>query len=169
MDIPRTPHIAVVFIAAAALAGCGDDEEAPRATSAGATPSATVALNELPEELAGTWEATTRRSDIHDTDRPAADDPVVDRKPDKWQLEFHSTGGSRNGPSVTLNNDDFGTFGEPLTIEGDQLVVHYGPPCEVFDWTVQGDKLILEPTGSGCPSTTQSSIYSVRGGWTRVD
>jgi hypothetical protein len=167
MDIPRTTHIAAVFIAAAALAGCGDDEEAPRATAAGATtPAATVALNELPEELAGTWETTTRPSDIHDSDEPPA--KLTDRKPDKWQLEFHSTGGSRNGPSVTLDNDDFGTFGEPLTIEGDQLVVHYGPPCEVFDWTVQGDKLILEPTGSGCPSTSMSSIYSV-GGWTRVD
>ena len=166
MDTHRTTRIAVAVIAAAALAGCGDDEEAAPATAAAATRSATVALDELPEELAGTWETTTRPSDIHDSDRPPAE--LTDRKPDKWQLEFHSTGGSRNGPSVTLDNDDFGSFGERLTIEGDQLVVHYGPPCEVFDWTVQGDKLILEPIGSGCPSSSMSSIYSARA-WTRVD
>jgi len=93
---------------------------------------------------------------------------LTDHQPDKWQLEFHSTGGSGNDPSVTLGNDDFGSFRERLTIEGDQLIVHYGPPCEVFDWTVQGDKLILEPIGSGCPASSMSSIYSART-WTRVD
>ena len=164
MDTLRTPRIAVAVIAAAVIAGCGDDEEAPRATAPATTPSATAAVTELPAEFTGTWEATSRPSDIKDTDDPPA--KLVAGKI-KWQLEFHSTGGVDNGPSVTLNSDEFGTMPESLLIEGDQLVVGYGPPCDVFDWTVEGDKLTLKPTGSGCPKSSLSSVYSAN--WTRVD
>jgi hypothetical protein len=164
MDTLRTTRIAVAVIAAAVIAGCGDDEEAPRATAPAATTSTTVAVDEVPAELAGTWEATTRPSDIQDTDDPPA--KLVAGKIE-FQLDFHSTGGKGNGPSVTLNSDEFGTMSESLLIDGDELVVGYGPPCDVFEWKIQGDKLDLKPTGSNCPKTSLSSIYSVD--WTRVD
>jgi hypothetical protein len=164
MDTHRTTLIAVAVIAAAAIAGCGDDEEAPRAASPAATPSATAAAAEVPAELAGTWEATTRPSDIQDTDKPPAD--LVAGKIE-WQLEFHPTGGVSNGPSVILSSDEFGTRPQSLRIDGDQLVVDYGPPCDVFDWKIQGTTLTLNPTGSNCPRSSESSIYSVD--WTRVD
>ena len=169
MDMHRSTLIAVAVIAAAAVSGCGDDEEAtraaaPQATAPATTPSATVAVAELPADLAGTWETTTRPSDIHDTDKPPK--KLVAGKIE-WQLEFHSTGGVDNGPSVTLNSDEFGTMPDSLRIDGDQLVVGYGPPCDVFDWRIQGDKLTLKPTGSGCPKSSLSSVYSVN--WTRVD
>jgi hypothetical protein len=169
MDTHRTALIAVALTAAAVIAGCGDDEAAPGAaapadTAPATTPGATAAVAELPAEFTGTWEATSRPSDIKDTDDPPA--KLVAGKI-KWQLEFHSTGGVNNGPSVTLDSDEFGTMSESLLIEGDQLVVGYGPPCDVFDWTVEGDKLTLKPTGSGCPKSSLSSVYSAN--WTRVD
>lgn len=165
MDTPRIALIAAAVIAAAAIAGCGDDEEqAPRASAPAVTPTATAAPSEVPAELAGAWETTTRPSDIQDTDDPS---PQLVKGKIDHQLEFHSTGGEDNLASVTLTNDEFGTMSESLFVDGDELVVGFGPPCDVFDWAVRGDKLTLEPTDVDCPRSSMSSIYSSV--WTRVD
>lgn len=161
----NTLHSALlpVALSVAALAGCGGDDDEPpvRAAATTPTPAATEAAA-LPSVLTQDgWETTTTGSDI--TDHDMAKDL---RGPNDWRLEFHTTGGDANGPSVTLDNQRYGTMAHPLTVSGKRLVVSYGPPCEAFRWRVRGDKLTLTPVDKDCPSTSQSSIYAST--WTRA-
>lgn len=156
---PSRTLLIPLAVAGTLLAGCGGDQESPTpAADAAGTPEATetAAAESMPAALTEVaWETTTTGADITDRDMAA------DLRPrNEWRLEFHETGGIDGGPSVTLDNNRYGTIASPVSVSGDRLRVVYGPPCEGFRWRIRGDRLTLTPRGGNCPSTSQSSIFA---------
>jgi hypothetical protein len=127
-----------LLVATSVLAGCGDEEK-ERAVTATPAPKAKV-----PAELAGTWTATVKGTELGDLP-PAA----LRKKELLFRIKFLETGGVDNGPVMFLQNDDLGLdFANHMTeVSADRIA--FGD-CRL-EYAVEAERLTLTSTVDDCP------------------
>ena len=111
----------------------------------------------VPEALAGTWRATI----------------AGERASSAWTLEFNATGGIRNGPSMVLDGDTYGTAVHPVSVwvtgprsGGLRLRGAGARGCREFAYVAEENRLTLAATGTRCPHAHLDEVLS-RGFWER--
>jgi hypothetical protein len=95
----------------------------------------------------------------------------------KWQLEIAETGGTDNGPVLSIVNPDLGQLeGPTLEVAGDRLRLLQeecaaGGDTQFFDneysYEVQGDTLIIKVVANQCPDRVAETILTSEP-WTKL-
>jgi hypothetical protein len=138
--------VGLVALSASACGGSG----APTAgttTSAGTVSEASTA-EAIPPELLGTWATTLKAADI-----PANAPEELKNAATKWQLVIAQTGGTDNGPVLSIVNPELGQLeGPTLQVQGNELRL-LQEEC-----AASGDVQFLDNTYS----------YEVQGGTLRI-
>ena len=105
----------LVALGASACGGSGTPT-AGTATSAGTGSEASTA-GAIPPELLGTWATTLKAADI-----PANAPEELKNAATKWQLVIAQTGGTDNGPVLSIVNPELGQLeGPTLQVQGNEL------------------------------------------------
>ena len=118
----RLFHLASVCILAGLVASsasaCGGSTAttAGTATSAGTGSEASTA-GAIPPELLGTWATTLKAADV-----PANAPEELKNAATKWRLVIAQTGGTDNGPVLSIVNPELGQLeGPTLEVQGNEL------------------------------------------------
>jgi hypothetical protein len=170
-----SPLAAWIAIGALVLAvsGCGGSESsAPTATVAGGTAGSATSEGSIPSELLGTWTTSLKKADL-----PADVPPELASAATKWQLEIAETGGTDNGPVLSIVNPDLGQLeGPTLEVAGDRLRLLQeecaaGGDTQFFDneysYEVQGDTLIIKVVANQCADRVAETILTSEP-WTKL-
>jgi hypothetical protein len=105
----------LVALSASACGGSGTPT-AGTATSAG-TGSEASTSGAIPPDLLGTWATTLKAADI-----PANAPEELKNAATKWQLVIAQTGGTDNGPVLSIVNPELGQLeGPTLQVQGNEL------------------------------------------------
>ena len=167
----RLSHLAAWIVSGAvlvAVSGCGGSgSSAPTATAAGGT-----AGSPIPEGLLGTWTTSLKKADLP-TDAP----PELANASTKWQLEIAETGGTDNGPVLSIVNPDLGQLeGPTLEVAGDRLRLLQeecaaGGNTQFFDneysYEVQGETLTINVVTNQCADRVAETILTSEP-WTKA-
>jgi len=167
-----SPLAAWIAIGASMLvvSGCGGSESsAPTATGAGGT---ATSEGSIPAELLGTWTTNLKKADL-----PAEVPPELANAATKWQLEIAKTGGTDNGPVLSIVNPDLGQLeGPTLEVAGDRLRLLQeecaaGGDTQFFDneysYEVQGDTLTISVVKNQCADRVAETILTSEP-WTKA-
>lgn len=170
------PHAAWIATGASvlAVAGCGGSESsAPTATVAGGAAGSVTSGAAIPPELLGTWTTTLKKEDL-----PADVPPELATAATKWQLEIAETGGTDNGPVLSIVNPDLGQLeGPTLEVAGDHLRLVQeecaaGGDTQFFDneysYEVDGDRLTISVVKNQCADRVAETILASEP-WTKAD
>jgi hypothetical protein len=153
-----------------AVSGCGGSgSSTPTATGAGGTATTEEAI---PAELLGTWTTSLKPEDL-----PADVPPELANAATKWQLEIAETGGTDNGPVLSIVNPDLGQLeGPALEVSGDRLRLVQeecaaGGDTQFFDneysYEVQGDTLTINVVTNQCADRVAETILTSEP-WTKA-
>ena len=135
------------------LAACGEDN--PTRTEASETSITRTSGTGIPDELAGTWQTTIDRSRIMDAPEK------LTQKRGTWMLKFLGTGGTDNGPSLFVSNDEVGEFVHPISLARGEIALRSDTACKSFSYRGIGTdriQIVTKQSDRGCPSTMISSI-----------
>ena len=155
-----------VGASALAVSGCGGSESsAPTVTGVGGTASSATSGGAIPPELLGTWTTSLKKADL-----PADVPPELANAATKWQLEIAETGGTDNGPVLSIVNPDLGQLeGPALEVSGDRLRLVQeecaaGGDTQFFDneysYEVQGDTLTINVVTNQCADRVAETILT---------
>jgi hypothetical protein len=149
-----------------AVSGCGGSESsAPTVTGVGGTASSATTGGAIPPELLGTWTTSLKKADL-----PADVPPELANAATKWRLEIAETGGTDNGPVLSIVNPDLGQLeGPTLEVAGDRLKLLQeecaaGGDIQFFDneysYEVQGDTLTINVVTNQCADRVAETILT---------
>lgn len=166
----RLFHLALVCILAGLVAlsasACGGSgtPTAGTATSAGTGSEASTA-GAIPPELLGTWATTLKAADI-----PANAPEELKNAATKWQLVVAQTGGTDNGPVLSIVNPELGQLeGPTLQVQGNELKLLQeecaaSGDVQFFDNTysyqVQGGTLRITTVDNQCADRVAETILT---------
>jgi hypothetical protein len=156
-----------------AVPACGGSESsAPTVTGGGGTSSSATSEGAIPSELLGAWTTTLKETDL------PADVPPELANAAKWRLEIAETGGTDNGPVLSIVNPDLGQLeGPTLDVAGNRLRLLQeecaaSGDTQFFDneysYEVQGDILTVHVVKNQCPDRIAETILTSEP-WSKAD
>lgn len=164
MRSARRTLMTIALLATAAVAGCGEEEEASRAGAPTAT--AAVTQDAIPADLGGTWRVAIKRSELPKDEHQL--EGIDDDEDIGYRIEFHATGGKDDGPSMTLDHLNKETFVLPISVTDEEIVIEDFVDCRSFAYAIEGDRLTFEPEHGGCAREhTVPAILTTRA-WRRT-
>jgi hypothetical protein len=125
----------------------------------------------VPPELLGTYHFRLTAADIPKDAAPALSNGVGG-----WTLTVAQSGGTNEGPSFTISNDQYGELEDPdFTVEGDRILLHH-EECENSDpkgplytyvessyrWQVDGSTLTFTDPAGTCPDKVVETLLTTR-------
>jgi hypothetical protein len=159
----------LVALSASACGGSGTPT-AGTATSAGTGSEASIA-GAIPSELLGTWATTLKAADI-----PANAPEELKNAATKWQLVIAQTGGTDNGPVLSIVNPELGQLeGPTLQVQGNQLKL-LQEECaasgeqffdNAYSYQVQGGTLRITTVQNQCADRVAETILTSEP-WTKL-
>lgn len=154
--------VTLLLVAAPVVAGCGDEEkEGTAASRTGTATAAPVPKSKLPADLAGTWTATLKGTELVDV----PDD--LKKKSLVFRVKFLETGGIDNGPAMFLQSDDLDLEEQASSISkvsGDRITLDVD--CQ-FTYAVKAEQLTWTSIGDDCPHDGLSTVLTA-GPWQRT-
>ncbi len=171
-SVLRRGVLAGVGLSAAALIGCGGDDDAntARTTSQDSAAACTpAARQQVPQELLGTWETSVPRKEIEDMPNEYIG---ASRR---WTITISESGGVDDGPSFTYANEKLGALESFSAFEvADGKIAFFGI-CEgyeepqTYSYALEGNELTLEVAESPCPDVAYLESLFTTNPFRKVD
>jgi len=150
-------------LVASSASACGGSTAttAGTATSAGTGSEASTA-GAIPPELLGTWATTLKAADV-----PANAPEELKNAATKWQLVIAQTGGTDNGPVLSIVNPELGQLeGPTLEVQGaasgDEQFFD-----NTYSYQVQGGTLRITTVDNQCADRVAETILTSEP-WTKL-
>ena len=151
----------------------GSNSSTPAASTPGAGGSTTASEGTIPTALLGTWTTTLKASDL-----PANTPPELANAASKWQLQIAETGGTNNGPVLSIVNPQLGQLeGPTLQVSGNELKL-LQEECaasgteqffdNTYSYEIQGDSLRITTVNNQCADHIAETILTSEP-WTKTD
>jgi hypothetical protein len=168
VTVARAMRRSLLMLGLAAMGVClsacgGSNSSAPATTSEGE--AETSSTGTVPPELLGTWTTTLKESDL-----PANAPPELTDAATEWELQIAETGGTDNGPVLSIVNPELGQLeGPTLQVQGNQLKL-LQEECaatgetEFFDnaysYEIQGNTLRITTVSNQCSDHVAETILT---------
>jgi hypothetical protein len=162
----RSPAAALAGFFCVFAAACGGSSSStPAESNESGAPRSTTASAAIPAELLGTWSTTLKAADL-----PANAPPELTNAATEWQLQIAETGGTNNGPVLSIVSPELGQLeGPALEVDGNQLKLLQeecaaSGETQFFDnaysYDVEGDTLRITTVTNQCADRVAETILT---------
>ena len=148
-----------------ACGGSGSSVPPPSSGGESTKAASTAAIGTIPPDLLGTWATTLKAADL-----PAEVPPELTNAAAKWELQIAATGGTNNGPVLSIVNPELGQLeGPTFEVDGSQLKL-LQEECaasgetkffdNAYSYTIKGDTLQITTVKNQCADRVAEIILT---------